>query len=76
VCIAPVKPCSARLHPINAGAIDAGIEKVMIVLKGKEIFMIPVLMILFAAGGTVFGMAEGVSSCTALPLSVSSRPRY
>lgn len=42
----------------KTGAIDAGIAAAMVKLKGREIWMIPILMILFAAGGTVYGMAE------------------
>lgn len=44
---------------VNAtGAIDAGIERVTTRLKGREELMIPILMALFAFGGTVYGMAE------------------
>ncbi|WP_108652372.1 YfcC family protein [Dongshaea marina] len=39
-------------------AIDAGIERVMVRFKGREVLMIPILMALFAAGGTVYGMCE------------------
>ncbi|MBU9811493.1 YfcC family protein [Rahnella sp. SL6] len=42
----------------KTGAIDAGIERVTFRLKGKEEWMIPILMALFAAGGTIYGMAE------------------
>lgn len=42
----------------KTGAIDAGIERVTFRLNGKEEWMIPILMGLFAAGGTVYGMAE------------------
>ncbi|WP_299019443.1 YfcC family protein [uncultured Photobacterium sp.] len=42
----------------KTGAIDAGIERVTARLKGKEELMIPILMALFAAGGTIYGMAE------------------
>lgn len=42
----------------KTGAIDAGIERVMERLRGKEEWMIPILMALFAAGGTIYGMAE------------------
>ncbi|MFD3227535.1 YfcC family protein [Rahnella aceris] len=42
----------------KTGAIDAGIERVTVRLKGKEEWMIPILMALFAAGGTIYGMAE------------------
>lgn len=40
------------------GAIDAGITRVMVLLKGREKWMIPFLMALFALGGTTYGMAE------------------
>ncbi|WP_024547634.1 YfcC family protein [Siccibacter turicensis] len=42
----------------KTGAIDAGIARVMARLRGKEERMIPILMALFAAGGTIYGMAE------------------
>ena len=42
----------------KTGAIDAGIGRVTAKLRGREIWMIPILMILFAAGGTIYGMAE------------------
>lgn len=40
------------------GAIDAGVGKITVALKGKEKWMIAVLMIVFALGGTSYGMAE------------------
>ncbi|WP_137110439.1 YfcC family protein [Rhodobacter sp. SY28-1] len=40
------------------GAIDAGIARAMVRLKGRETWMIPFLMALFALGGTTYGMAE------------------
>ncbi len=42
----------------KTGAIDAGIGRAMTSLKGREKWMIPILMGLFAAGGTIYGMAE------------------
>ncbi|WP_194207996.1 YfcC family protein [Superficieibacter sp. 1612_C1] len=42
----------------RTGAIDAGIECVTLRLRGREEWMIPILMALFAAGGTIYGMAE------------------
>lgn len=42
----------------KTGAIDAGIERVTARLAGREEWMIPILMALFAAGGTIYGMAE------------------
>lgn len=43
---------------MKTGAIDAGVSNVIRLLGGKEIFLIPVLMILFSLGGTSFGMWE------------------
>lgn len=40
------------------GAIDAGVSNVVRLLGGKEIFLIPALMLLFSLGGTSFGMWE------------------
>lgn len=40
------------------GAIDAGIGRAMVRLKGRENWMIPFLMALFALCGTTYGMAE------------------
>jgi uncharacterized ion transporter superfamily protein YfcC len=37
------------------GAIDAGIGRVVAALRGREIWMIPILMTLFALGGTSWG---------------------
>lgn len=42
----------------KTGAIDAGIARTMRRLQGREKWMIPILMALFAAGGTTYGMAE------------------
>jgi uncharacterized ion transporter superfamily protein YfcC len=39
-------------------AIDVGINSAMQRLKGREVWMIPFLMALFALGGTTYGMAE------------------
>lgn len=47
------------LGVVNAtGAIDTGIKAAMRKLKGREVWMIPILMSLFALGGTTYGMAE------------------
>ena len=47
------------LGVVNAtGSINTGIERVMLRMKGREKWMIPVLMLLFAAGGSTYGMAE------------------
>jgi uncharacterized ion transporter superfamily protein YfcC len=43
---------------MKTGAIDAGIASVTQGLKGKEKWMIPILMTIFSLGGTSFGMSE------------------
>ena len=43
---------------MKTGAIQAGIAKLVGKLKGRERWMIPILMMIFAIGGTTFGMAE------------------
>ncbi len=42
----------------STGAIEAGISKVAVSLKGKEALMIPIIVILFSIGGATIGMAE------------------
>jgi uncharacterized ion transporter superfamily protein YfcC len=47
------------LGVVNAtGSIDTGIRSAMTGMKGREIWMIPIMMSLFALGGTTYGMAE------------------
>ncbi|HEY3073307.1 MAG TPA: hypothetical protein VGJ46_10885 [Candidatus Limnocylindrales bacterium] len=43
---------------MQTGAIQTGIARVVARLRGREQRLIPVLMILFALGGTTYGMAE------------------
>jgi uncharacterized ion transporter superfamily protein YfcC len=43
---------------MQTGAIQSGIAQVVNRLRGRERLMIPILMALFALGGTTFGMAE------------------
>jgi uncharacterized ion transporter superfamily protein YfcC len=40
------------------GAIEAGLNKTTSLLKGKELFIIPLTMIIFSLGGTTFGLCE------------------
>lgn len=42
----------------DTGAIDAGIGSIVSRLSGRETVMIPILMCIFALGGTIFGMSE------------------
>ena len=43
---------------MQTGAIQAGIGRLVARLRGRERWMIPILMSVFALGGTTFGMAE------------------
>ena len=43
---------------MRTGAIQTGIARVVGRLKGRESWMIPILMAVFALGGTTYGMAE------------------
>jgi uncharacterized ion transporter superfamily protein YfcC len=43
---------------MKTGAIQAAIERLVRRLQGRERWLIPILMVLFAVGGTTFGMAE------------------
>lgn len=42
----------------KTGAVEAGINAIVKKLSGNEIIIIPISMILFSLGGTIFGMAE------------------
>ena len=60
------------LGVVNATkAIDTGIQTAMGRMKGREILMIPILMSLFALGGTTYGMAEETSSLGLIHLLAS-----
>jgi len=60
----------------KTGAIDAGIKSVMSSMQGKEILMIPIVMSLFAAGGTIYGMAEESLAFYAILIPVMIRAGY
>jgi uncharacterized ion transporter superfamily protein YfcC len=40
------------------GAVRAGIGRVIVAFRGREILLIPVVMVLFSLAGAVFGMSE------------------
>ncbi len=42
----------------KTGAIEAGIGKVALGLRGKEVLMIPIIVFIFSIGGGTIGMAE------------------
>ncbi len=42
----------------QTGALDAGIATVVKMLKGNELMLVPILMLIFSLGGTSYGMSE------------------
>ncbi|MEM8957681.1 MAG: YfcC family protein [Pseudomonadota bacterium] len=54
----------------RTGAIDTAIAGAMARMRGREHWMIPVLMTLFALGGTTYGMAEETLAFYALLIPV------
>ena len=61
---------------MKTGAINAGIARVVVSLKGKEKWMFPILMTIFAIGGTSYGMAEETIAFYALIITVMLAAGY
>lgn len=59
-----------------SGAINAGIGGAMVALKGREKWLIPVLMAVFAFGGTTYGMAEETLAFYPLLIPIMLAARY
>lgn len=65
------------LGVMNAtGAIDTGIRSAMHRMEGREVWMIPILMTLFALGGTTYGMAEETLAFYAILIPVMISAGY
>ena len=60
----------------RTGAINTGITAAMLRMKGRERWMIPILMALFAAGGTTYGMAEETLAFYAILIPVMIAAGY
>jgi uncharacterized ion transporter superfamily protein YfcC len=58
------------------GSIQAGIGRLVRRLRGKERWMIPLLMAVFALGGTTYGMAEESLAFYALVITVMIAAGY
>ena len=58
------------------GAIQAGIGALVTRLQGRERWMIPILMIVFALGGTTYGMAEESLAFYSLVIAVMIAAGY
>ncbi len=61
---------------MKTGAINAGIAWVVSKLKGKEKWLFPILMTIFAIGGTSYGMAEETLAFYALIITVMLAAGY
>ncbi len=61
---------------MKTGAINAGIAWVVGKLKGKEKWMFPIMMTIFAIGGTSYGMAEETLAFYALIITVMLAAGY
>ena len=61
---------------MKTGAINSGIAWVVGILKGKEKWMFPALMTIFAIGGTSYGMAEETLAFYALIITVMLAAGY
>src|SRR5580765_2850980 len=61
---------------MKTGAIEVGIGSLVQRMQGKERLMIPVLMTVFALGGTTFGMAEESLAFYALVITVMIAAGY
>lgn len=65
------------LGVVNAtGSIDTGMRSAMRAMEGREIWMVPILMTLFALGGTTYGMAEETLAFYAILLPVVLRAGF
>jgi uncharacterized ion transporter superfamily protein YfcC len=61
---------------MKTGAIEAGVGSLVQRMQGKERWMIPALMSVFALGGTTFGMAEESLAFYALVITVMIAAGY
>jgi uncharacterized ion transporter superfamily protein YfcC len=61
---------------MKTGAIQAGIGRLVERLRGRERWMIPILMGVFALGGTTYGMAEESLAFYALVITVMIAAGY
>ena len=61
---------------MQTGAIQAGIARIVERLRGRERLLIPILMVVFALGGTSYGMAEESLAFYALVITVMIAAGY
>jgi uncharacterized ion transporter superfamily protein YfcC len=61
---------------MQTGAIQGGIARIVERLRGRESWMIPILMVVFAIGGTTYGMAEETLAFYVLIITVMIAAGY
>jgi uncharacterized ion transporter superfamily protein YfcC len=61
---------------MRTGAIQSGIGRLVARLRGRERWMIPILMTVFALGGTTYGMAEESLAFYSLVIAVMIAAGY
>ena len=61
---------------MKTGALDASLGALLRKMKGKEKWLIPILMILFAIGGTTYGMQEETVAFYALVIPMMIAAGY
>ena len=61
---------------MRTGSIQAGINRLVARLRGRERWMIPILMSVFALGGTTYGMAEESLAFYSLVIAVMIAAGY
>src|SRR3954447_2494624 len=61
---------------MRTGAIQAGISRLVLRLRGRERWMIPILMGVFALGGTTYGMSEESLAFYSLVITVMIAAGY
>src|SRR3954463_69509 len=61
---------------MQTGAIQSGINRLVARLRGRERWMIPILMSVFALGGTTYGMAEESLAFYSLVITVMIAAGY
>ena len=60
----------------KTGAIEAGLERTLVLTKGNMTFLVPVIMIIFSAGSTFMGLAKEYLLVIPMVIALTSRLGY
>lgn len=60
----------------KTGAIEAGLERTLVLTKGNIYFLVPVIMIIFSAGSTFMGLAKEYLLVIPMVIALTSRLGY